>query len=343
MIPVIRGVVIGLCLIALVTVFGARRQQPVGVSESNGSIKTLYIQFTEGSAGIAADVYRELFRHLHCQVIVGCPGENDWKRFIELMREGGVPSLERFQPAIASHPISTWARDRFTAVRVGERLRLLVPENPPLTPGGRNDWLVAWDLARTVGAEVRMLPLEFDGGDLWITSSLLFAHNDLLRKNNGKTKEEVEKILREEIGLPVIFVEGPPHHLGMFVTPLGDDAVMIADAELGRRLSNVGDYSHGWLPSLDKLRDHLQGIGMRVISLPFAPTENDRQYITYNNVIIDGRRVFMPTYDVPELDLAAAAAWRSAGYDVHPIPAAHLIPLGGAVHCLANILDRNGD
>jgi agmatine/peptidylarginine deiminase len=77
------------------------------------------------------------------------------------------------------------------------------------------------------------------------------------------------------------------------------------------------------------------------VAVPFLPTGEERAYVTYNNVVIDGKTVFMPVYDMPELDEAAEAVWRSEGFEVRRVPAADLLPCRGAVHCLVNVLERS--
>jgi len=49
----------------------------------------------------------------------------------------------------------------------------------------------------------------------------------------------------------------------------------------------------------------------------------------------------MPSYGVPELDSAAAKAYRSQGFDVKPVPVASVFRLCGTIGCLVNVLGRS--
>lgn len=332
----VRGAAIGAAILVAALVAIPSSEPPAGVSESEGRIGSIYLQFNRASSAIVAPIYRELLRGVQGKVYVGCPERADWEAFC---REIGGP-LDRFQPVLTGRPTSAWAKDRFIPVRVGRELRLLVPERPPATPGGKADWLVAWDLSRATGAVVRTLPLDFDGGDIWMTRELSFAGRALVEKNAPLNEAQIGAMLERELGTRVVFVEGAPHHLGMFLTPLDGRTVMVADPDWGKRLSSDGDWSHEWLPRLRALPDQLMKLGLRVVPVPFVPLSEERVYITYNNVLIDGKTVYLPEYEIPALDDAARAAWSAEGFEVRPIPARRLFPQRGVVHCLVNVLSR---
>jgi hypothetical protein len=329
-----RGVAAGaLLLLAGLLAMHAGEEAPAkGVSESDGRAGSVYIHFTRGSSAILGPVYRDLVRELRGPVYVACPEAEDWKSF-----EAAVGSDERFRPILTHRPTSSWAKDRFIPVRADGRLRLLVPERPPATPMGHADWLVAWDLARATGASVRTLPIDFDGGDVWMTDEIAFAGRLLIEKNPEFSETQIRRLLEAELGLRVVFVDGAPHHVGMFLTPIGGSTVMVADPDLVPQ----GDRSAPWLANLRELPARLESEGFKVIRVPFAATDQERVYITYNNVLLDGSTVFMPVYDRPEMDRAARTIWESRGFTVRPIHASELYVHRGVVHCLVSVLSRN--
>lgn len=316
MIDVLRGAVIGGAVLGILLLAAPAQPAPRGVSESEGRIGRVCVHWTGAAASILAPVYRDLFRNFSGTLYVVCPSAENFESFRALT---GLTA----EPIITGRPTGAWARDRFIAVRAGDRLRLLVPEYPPATPGGTADWLVAWDVARATGAEVRTLPLQFDGGDVWVTRDAAFV--------NAGLGERARAIFEAELGVKVVLVDGAPHHVGMFMTPLSARVVMLA--------CPGADSPQPWARKLRALRDQLERQGIRVVPLPFVPID-DRVYVTYNNVLIDGNVVYMPTYDRPELDDEAARIWASEGFEVRRIRAVDLMSHRGTVHCLVNVIER---
>jgi hypothetical protein len=313
----LRGIAVGIAAVALVQLlrFEGELGRPAAVSETEGEIRVAYIQFERRAADAVIPVYVALFEKLaQTKVIVGCPTSDDWEAFRSAVAERCRPA--RFHPLIVGRPISTWAKDRFVAVRIGDRLRLLVPHRAPLAGAGEADWKVAWDLAGAIRADVRKLPLDFDGGDLWVAGGRAFVHRSVLERNGDAP---VLEILRRELGAEPVVIDGPPHHVGMFATPLHDGRVLAGP---------------------DSVADELRRAGHRVIKLPFATTTRDRVYLTYNNVVLSGRRVFMPVFDAPSDD-EAEAVWRGEGFEVIRIPCGAIYGRGGTVHCLVNVLERS--
>jgi len=153
----------------------------------------------------------------------------------------------------------------------------------------------------------------------WATGGLVFVHRSVLTKNGGLPAEKVLGVLERELGAKAVVIDGPPHHVGMFATPLHDGRVLAGPPDVSRALRDGG---------------------FETAELPWATTPRDRAYITYNNVVVSGRRVFMPAFGL-DSDAAAAAIWRAQGFEVIPIPCAPLYLSGGTIHCLVNVLARN--
>jgi hypothetical protein len=66
--------------------------------------------------------------------------------------------------------------------------------------------------------------------------------------------------------------------------------------------------------------------------------------VTYTNVIMEqgpvARVVYLPTYDLPDLDAAANRLYRKHGFEVRSIDVSGIYRYGGATRCLVNVTRR---
>lgn len=69
-------------------------------------------------------------------------------------------------------------------------------------------------------------------------------------------------------------------------------------------------------------------------------TYEEAPTMTYNNALLDGSRVFMPTYGIPEIDGEAAEVYRQMGYQVLPVEMVGLTQWDGAIHCIVKVLRK---
>jgi hypothetical protein len=238
------------------------------------------------------------------------------------------------------------------------RTTILAPPSPHLGAAGRlGDYLVPWDLAGAEGVEVRVAPFEFEGGDLIADGSRVFVAAPLLGRNPSfeRDPQRLVRLLERELGREIIDIgfDGTPvpdHHIGMFVTPLGDGRVVVGDPDLGLAVLPGGLVMVGSRPveadrreeTLERFRNVrrvLELRGIEVIPIPIVPTREPYVFVSYNNSLLEERRdgvhVYMPTYGVGALDAAATAAFERAGARVHPLPAGRVFGMGGTVRCLA--------
>jgi len=130
--------------------------------------------------------------------------------------------------------------------------------------------------------------------------------------------------------------EVPDHHIGMYLTPLGNKRVAVADPLLGLELYQKGpaggpadvetDISK-YKPFLQVVQ-RLEEEGFLVVRVPMLLTRTPRVFVSYNNVILERRadkqRVYMPVYGIPSLDRAAGQVFESQGWRVIPIRVAKL-------------------
>ncbi|HSK04900.1 MAG TPA: hypothetical protein VK932_26810 [Kofleriaceae bacterium] len=77
---------------------------------------------------------------------------------------------------------------------------------------------------------------------------------------------------------------------------------------------------------------------------PVVVLDGAGSYVTYPNALFDrdagGPVVYLPTYDVPALDRAAAERYESLGARVVPIDVSTVYRLNGSLGCLVNVMAR---
>ncbi len=251
------------------------------------------------------------------------------------------------------HVITSWMRDRLAVLGRGERL--LAPVLPVTGPEPRaRDWRVPWVLGNHLNRPVQKARYRFDGGDLIADDERAYVAAPLLARNPMLPREELTAWLEEDLGRPVLVLDpAPDHHIGMFVTPLGQRRVMVGDPDLALSLLGGSGQAldvHGRLALTSDLAPYravatqLEAAGLEVVRVPLWPSAEPWVWLSYNNVLAetrDGRlRVWMPSYGVPVLDAAARAVWEREGAEVLPIDVSEVFRLGGSVRCLTAPLGR---
>ena len=153
---------------------------------------------------------------------------------------------------------------------------------------------------------------------------------------------------------------GVPHaHCDMYLTAIGDRHVLLGDPRLGAALLERlrgEDLTASVLPPgdqfsiasqldlaarYDAIRDELEQAGLLVDRLPIVHGDQGL-LLTWNNALIDARedgvRAYVPSYGIPALDRAAHDVFRGLGMRCFPIDVARLLPHGGAVRCMTNVI-----
>ncbi|HUT32828.1 MAG TPA: agmatine deiminase family protein [Planctomycetota bacterium] len=326
--------------------------------DCEGALRELVIHYVPAAAPIVERAYRDFLPQLPADVTVHvvCP---DQAAFDDLRsRVGPVPCT--LSPVVVGHAITCWSRDRWLAlgqVTGGTRVppvTLLSPraeDGAELWPARDGDARVGQDLARILGSRVaaERSALHFDGGDFVADAETAFVAPALLARNlqrTVQTAEELEatlvRLLRRRI---VLLRDAPDHHAGMFMMPVGDRTVLVADPSLARGLVDCGEPDGTTQRQFDSVAAACSAAGYRVVRIPVVPGRDGRTYLTYVNAILDerdGRRVvYMPIYaHVPALNEAAAAVWRGLGYEVRPVDCSAVYPHFGTLRCLVNVLRR---
>ncbi len=328
---------------------------------AEGPIRTLAIQFHRAEAGRFLPVFRAILDALDPGVsVVAVVGDAEDARILEgaLGRDLEVRAVGR--------PITSWLRDRLAVLADPSGAAppvLLAPVRPAL--GGaarRNDWPVPWDLAAAVGARARRAAWTFDGGDLVADSERAWVATPLFRRNPDREPAALLADLEADLGRPVTWIGAggeavPDHHVGMFLTPLGDGRVVVGDPDLaasvlgGRpaALDLAGrpfavDLSPERAARFRAVARAVEEAGAEAIPMPLVPGEQPYAWISYNNVLAETRggrlHVVLPVYGHAALDAAATAAWEALGAEVDPVDVRDLFELGGSVRCLTAVLER---
>ena len=360
----IIGLVIGAAVLALVG-SPERRLPPSGpiLSECDGHLRELVLQYEPGAKGIVAPVYREFLSALDSDVSVHvvCPDRAAFEDFLATV--GRVQC--RVAPILTGHPITAWARDRWVALTpgvAGGPTTLWSPRGEAgdeIWPARAGDERVGRDIAAALAASMRARrsSLYFDGGDLLADRDNVFVVPRVLQRNLQQTvasRKQLLGILARELKRRVILLdEAPDHHAGMFMTSVGGKTMLVGDPSLARPLipNTFMDLPGGpdFTPQTQHLFDAVAAqcaaAGYRVIRIPVVPARDGRTYLTYVNVLMDqqgGRRVvYLPFYrGVEPLNAAARAVWTSLGYEVRPVNCTSAYRHFGCLHCLVNVLQR---
>jgi len=366
----------GLAIAVWLAASGASRHEPLAAPprlepDSGGHLERVLLHFTPEAAEDLLPTYRDLLLALSddTEVLVAVEAMPHYE---ELRRALGDLSpgldLDALRPVVIGRPITAWSRDRFATARRGGRPLLVIPPQrvSPL-PHRANDWIVPWILSTELGGAVDATEaaFDFDGGDLIADERGVYATALLLERNRdrptGQRSVLIEE-LRRMTGLDVVLIGGSPeevpdHHIGMFLTPLGNGRAAVGDPAIAHRvLSGSGnDLPHGLAPDwststrarFETVARAMTEAGLDVTRLPLVPTLTPQVYLSYNNVLIDdrpdGRHVLVPQYGVDVLDEAAVTAWRRLGAEVHPVDVSRVFRHGGAIRCLAAVVERGGE
>lgn len=328
---------------------------------AGGSITELGIQFHEPGHERFLPVFARILAELQpgTRVRVVVADEADRRRFLDAV---SPPAGVALSFAETGHPITSWMRDRL-AVRTtleGEP-RLLAPPAPMTGPEARvRDWLVPWTLADELGVDVAGSRYVFEGGDLIADADRAYVADAFVVRNPEWTEAELLAELAGDLGLPVLRLGSeahpvPDHHIGMFLTPLGDGRVAVGDPDLALAAVGLGDLVVGGealaldraperLDRFRRVAEELEAAGLEAVRIPILPTLEPYVFLSANNAMLehraDGLHVWMPWYGVAAFDRASTEAWEAAGAVVHPIDVREVFRLGGSVRCLVAPLRR---
>ncbi len=361
------GIVAGLVVAACLSELPARRTPPGAklISDAHGSLARICIQYRSDFNPSVSDTLTDLFQALandvDIRIIVGKRSDFDFLK-TELSHRG-VTRLDRLTPVITGFPITPWARDRFGAMMANGHPIIAAPPVRSHTPGPRgNDERIPEILAATIpGASCLPIPFMFEGGDLLADETNTFIAANALARNTPEdvdNREGLLKRIKNTLKKNVIAIgatpeDVPDHHICMYLTPLGNKQVAVADPALGLELYrqnptgatvDVETNTAAFKPFLNVIQC-MEENGFRVIHLPLLLTRTPRVYVSYNNAILERRdgekRIYMPVYDIPALDQAASKVFQGQGWRVVPIRVSQLYRHTGSLRCQVGIIQRH--
>ncbi len=360
------GVASGLVLTALVSWLPGERTlaQVALVNDVDGALAEIDIQyhpaFHEQSVETIADLLAALPQATVVHIVVEEQAAFDSLRE-DLQRRGADhPGLH---PVVTGFPVTPWAKDRFGTLEAdGAPVIATPPDRPAAGTIRGNDGLVPEVLCREIdGVRCQPLPFAFEGGDLLSDGDRVYVASTMVARSQPTSAADREALLEQmaaTFGKPVLPVgvdpgDVPDHHIGMFLTPLGDGVVAVADPDMGRQLyealpagEQTVEVETAEAP-YEPFRYVLQAMedaDLEVVRIPMLLTTSPRVYITYNNAIVETRsgqrRIYMPTYGIEELDALATAAFTDQGLDVQPVRVGNLYENTGSLRCLVGIVRR---
>ncbi len=378
---VLLGAVVGILIGGIIAVVRGPALRPtappVPLGEDGGRITRVVMQYHPAAAPQVIPIYTQFLaavgRDVQVVWAVGSPADLD-----DLRAHLGRAWPAGSHTVLVGKAISTWAKDRFVALRLPGVPDAAVCGAPVRThtanPLRTNDQEVPYRLAQTPDAHcgVRGCDVDFDGGDFLATAGHLFAGPTILQKNRlGPGARFLDRAalsahLAERLGHPITWLgdtpaDAPPHHVGMFLTVIGHTAA-VGDLDLAARLGVPAETQRALQAAggpaspafcadlrlqLEKVARRLRGLGYTVVRVPLLPSATTRAWMSYNNGIVDARGghpvFYMPTFGAPTLDAAAATTFHATmGCPVIPIDCAHIWHLGGSLHCLVNVVGRGG-
>ncbi len=214
--------------------------------------------------------------------------------------------------------------------------------------------------------------VDFDGGDFLATTDYLFAGPTIIEKNSPeevgatfKTLAALTEHLSQKLNSKINWLGedpklSPPHHIGMFLTVMGNKAAVgelrLADEVVAKhpdvldvlqpaKGAATPEFRADLTTRLDNIARQMKALGYTVERVPLLPSATTRAWMSYNNGIVETRNgetiFYMPTFGASALDEAGAEAFRSKmGCKVIPVDCSTIWQLGGSLHCLVNVVER---
>jgi hypothetical protein len=335
------------------------------VRDDGGAIEAVLLYFDQSWATNATLLFKELFKTLpvEVQVQVACADAGSIHYF---EKEWGRSEKERGREVIllnAGKSLTIWARDRHLAAQgpLGKVRVSLLPA--PLNQSKvsiQERSIPKLRLANGLVDRVGYIPFHLEGGNVASNGRHVFIGNNVLEHNQEVLADET--LMREELeslfGRDVLFVRDysgkvPHEHLDMYLTPIDERNVLVADLASGSKVLQDQD---GRKPlstvnvnpviqrQLQEISDILQKQDYTVHRIPAVIHSQTDWMVTYNNCLMERRSgekiVYMPVYRLPVLDKAAMSVYRGLGFRVETIDVSQVFRNRGALRCVVNVALR---
>jgi N-dimethylarginine dimethylaminohydrolase len=346
------------------------------VADDGGPVAEILLHYSVTSEPELGTIYHDLLQQLGqtVRLQVCCPNEQSVEAFSTRWGAAAVGQGRSVHVVNVNRPITVWARDRRISRQTpdGQFAPCFVPTaHATYDPEKQND-LVLTSLLWSTGLvpSVALTSMHLEGGNVVSNRRHVFVGANAFEDNEHRfaSEEGLFAELGRLFGRPTIAIQGqdggvPWIHTDMYVTPIDSKTVLVASPVLGCDLLpdrktilavNRGKQvtvefdtvsaDSGRQQRFDDVARQLTDLGYQVIRMPALINVQKDWMVTYNNVIMDyqdGQRVvYMPVYNIPEMDQAAAQTYRALGFEVKPIDVSAIFQLGGAIRCLANVTRR---
>jgi N-dimethylarginine dimethylaminohydrolase len=360
------GLLTALCLSQLHPPHEREAMTPRLVSDADLALTEISVHYRSDFHDECIETLQDLLDGLPQEVTVRVVTESQAEfNFLKdrLARSATSPQL---RAVITGMPITPWSKDRFGTMTAEGNPVLAIPRARTVSDGPRgNDEKSTALICREIdGVTLKVLPFMFEGGDLLSDRDNIYLPANMVARNEPLTDEGKENLLAaigKTFGKKVVRIgddarDMPDHHIGMYLTPLGNGRLAVADPDMGlqmcRELNNITkiagvtvETDSACYKPFRNVIQLLQDQHIDFIRVPMILTTLPRVYATYNNAIVEERhgvrRIFMPTYGVPELDRRAAALFEEQGLQVIPVRVSKLFKHTGSLRCLVGVIRRS--
>jgi agmatine/peptidylarginine deiminase len=296
----------------------------------------------------------------------------------KLISEEELKNLEyKLNPIQVNYSPTMWARDFLQVfVNYQQNKEDITTAKPNRNPGyeTRPDKQVAKTLSENLGTKYEELKgFPMDGGNTIATKNHLFLGMYALKEAKeyyNQDPNEIVKMLMKRFPNQKLIIIGkekqPVFHIDMALSILKDNdnekVAALADPDLTIELinklfsdnekiygyytkqeiiKNLEDYKKTYFAELKDIEFKLKQEGFKVKKMPFIPLYvNDRDCLTYNNMLLDGNKIYLPSYGIPKLEEEVKKILEEEGFKVVFIDWKENIRLNGAIHCITNVIDR---
>lgn len=359
----IAGAVLAILLSSVLNGTNEPDRQTALMSDIDGSIKEICIHYSQAFHEDCIETYKDFLGAMPEDTVIRVVVEKQ-SEFDFLKSALSSIGHRQMSAVVTGYPVTPWAKDRFGSLRGddGKRVLALPPVNSSVSGPRGNDGRVPDLLAQRFShIATERLSFFFEGGDLLCSGNTAYVAQTCLARNQPYDVDDreglIERIARD-LGRKVLVIgssqdEVPDHHIGMYLTPLGEGIVAVADPDLGEELYGNGRDERGRIevePDKTKYEPFrnviriMEAQGITVVRVPLVLTTTPRVYVTYNNAILETRnrekRIYMPVYDIPELDKAAVGIFEAQGWRVIPVSVSKVYGYTGSLRCLVGIISR---
>lgn len=347
------------------------------IADCHDRIAEITLHYDSSMETELVPAYEGLFSFLPpgVRVRVLCETSDDAARFDQRWAPLITPFGRRLELINTDRDLTIWARDRRIARQTPDLGRVVSSFVPILNPNYEDSKTNELDtnyLLADVGLAPAVLDasLYVEGGNVVSNRRYSFVGANVIEENFDSPRALLNYELERVLGRSVVLVHAndgsvPWCHVDMYLTPVDESTLVIADVNLGMRLlaeqelephnelsaaleAAVGSWKDPvcrLLPDqLDEVAEQMRKLGFTVLRIPAFADPELNWMITYNNVIMEEqderRRVLVPVYHLPAMDDLAVAIYSALDFEVSTVDVSQIYMMGGAIRCMTNVTQR---